>query len=320
MNKILSGGSVNKNKATQYMEKIAFSIVILIRNEEKLIGNLLERLKTLTKDYNTETLIIDSESTDNSSFVIMQYQNIINNLRSVRIRLSDFNFGRSRNSAVNLCRGKYVFFISADAIPYSGRVFDYFLSDFQIDKKVVAVFGKQTPYKNHRFIHRSEVICRFKTLSHYVDKTGILVQDLKQPFIKYAQENKFIWFFMSNVFCCYRRSFLLKHPFALTNGFEDIIMGKEIIENGFIKIYDSRCVIVHSHNYSFSKYYEKQKRDYLMRFYKTNIRGGTRLLCKLNEIKDAQVSLLQKLFYLIELCLYYLVKIIAVIKIKISYF
>lgn len=300
------------------MTQIIFSIIILIYNEEKKLDSLLKILIHSTKKFGTEILIIDSESTDKSSYIIRKYQKKFPRLWHHIVKKRDFNYGRMRNFGVKLSQGKYICFISADAMLYSKNSFDYFIDDFQISKKAVAVFGKHIPYPYHPFFFQLEIKTRFKLLDIYIKKNPILIQDIEHPFIPYKNA-QFIWSFISNVFACYKRSYLVENPFTETEGFEDVLQGQTIIKKGLVKIYDPRCAICHSHNYSLLEYYKKQKRDFAYRYYhQTNLGGDIQIYSKLREIKCMDIPFYRKISFIIQLFFFYLIKSIAAFDVIIS--
>ena len=297
-------------------KEIIFSIVILTFNEEKNIGILLNKLKRLIKNYKTEIIIIDSQSTDKTTFIIKQKQRIIKNLRLFHIKKDDFNFGTTRNLAVKFARGKYILFISADAVPLNKNFLSYFLDDFRIDNKVMAVFGKQIPFDNSSFISKLEISSFFERLEKYVNKDGIFIQSKNHPLYN---EQKYLLYFISNVFACYRRDFLLSHPFKKVVRCEDLLIGKEIIEKGFIKIFDARCLIIHSHNFNLFQYYKLQRMEFFMKI-NNNIQKEIRFLNTIEKIKmiiKLKQNIILKIYYLFYFTVFFLVKLMAFTEIKV---
>lgn len=295
---------------------LLFSIIIPVFNQEKTIGLLLSKLKSLSDNYSKEIIIVDSGSSDMTPLIIRKYKHDLSNFRLINIKREEFNHSETRNNAVKIAKGKYVCFLSGDAIPYNKNIFNYFFEDFSLDKKVVAVFGKHTPYPSTPIIQKVEVLCRFDKLDLYTNKKGILVQDLTKPFTPYNDKNRLLWYSLFNTFACYRRSFLLKYPFPKTDYFEDMLLGKIIIENGFIKIYDRRAMVIHSHHLNLIEYYRMQKEDFILRISKFKLKEKPNILCKVKKILSLKTSFFKKLFYLIYLFFYYFLKFIAVLEIK----
>ncbi|MBU0572391.1 glycosyltransferase family 2 protein [Patescibacteria group bacterium] len=295
-----------------------FSIIILTFNQEKQIGKLLNRLDTMSKKFNREIIVLVTESTDGTLVKAKKFSEKIKNAKVYEIKKKDFNHSKTRNFGVSLAKGKYVCFVSGDALPKVKHSFDYFLEDLKLDKKVVAVYTKDTPYRNTPFIQKLEVLCRYEQLDKYTNKKGVLIQNLKKPFLPYTSENKFLWYVLSNVFACYKRRFLINHPFSKTNYGEDVLMGKYIIKNGFTKIYDKRCKVIHSHIYTPYEYYKRQKEDFSLRYSRLKFRGKGLIPCKIKKILALNIPFTKKSYYLIQLLFYYLIKLIALAHARVS--
>jgi len=293
-------------------KKIFLSFIILAFNEEKNIKKLLNKLKKLAlKD--SEILIIDSGSTDKTSFIIKQYQKKIKNLYFFQIEKDKFDFGKTRNFAIKKSRGKYICFISADAYPlFNNKIIQYIKEDFNIDKKVVCVYGKQIPYSNHNILYQIEISCLSNLLDGIIKKNKQKIL-LQKKDLSYKQ-NK-ILYFLSNVFAIYKKSFLLKFPFE-KGGFEDIKMGKLIIDKELIKIYDPRLKVKHSHNFTIREYLKRQYEEYIT-LKKLKIKSlKVNILCKIKSIIKTKIYFKNKIFLITRLFYIYLLKLIVLIKTK----
>jgi len=292
--------------------RFRFSIIILVYNEESKLRALLNRLSNAYLLDKTEIIVIDSESTDNSLQVIDSYRSKIDHLSTYKVRKSDFNFGSTRNFGVQKSKGKYVCFISADALPLNVSFLRFFEDCFNIDKRVVAVFGKQMPYKKTPYINKLELFCRFSKLDRSTNINGRLIQskkNLKTNPIK----DLYLEYFISNVFSCYRKSFLLRNPFPAINGGEDFYIGKKIINKGLIKVYDKNNIVLHSHKYSIIDYYKKQKRACLVKSSYGYSSFYNNFISKIKYIILDAISLHKKIYYVILLLNIYLIKLISVI-------
>lgn len=269
--------------------------------------------------YTTEIIIIDSQSEDQTINIIKEFQKIHKNIKLVTINKEDFNYGETRNLGARLAHGKYLCFISGDAILFEKNSLKFFLDDFKLNRNVVVVFGKQIPNNKSEFIQKLEFLCRFDRLDKYANVKGILIYDLKKPFIPYDDVNKFFWFWLFNTFACYKRSFILKNPFKKVSFLEDFIMGKNIVEKGLIKIYDNKCKVKHSHNLNLLEYYSKQKEDFTLMLKVFKIKGNSNLVCKLFRIYKLKKSLLIRTIYILKLFFYYTIKLVAYLDVKLSF-
>lgn len=287
-----------------------FSIIIPVFNGERKIVNLLEKISQFDDNYIKEVFVIDSGSIDNTLSVVSAYKKKLPRLQIIKIKKNDFNHGETRNLGVKIAKGKFVCFFSDDAIPINKHVLNYYLEDFQINKNVAAVFGKHVPYEETPLIQKLEILCRWEKLDKFIDGRGLFVQNLSKPFIPYSTENKGLWYALSNTASCYRRSFLLKFPFPKIDHGEDVIIGKTIIENNLLKVYDVRCSVIHSHPNTLIQYCKKEKLEYDLYTSFLKLPKKINILCKIKKIVQMDISFIMKTYCLIELLLYYLVKII----------
>jgi len=295
-----------------------FSIIIPIYNGERVITRLLEKLDRLTRGFTREIIVIDSESKDGTLEKVEKVQKYVAGIKIVNILKKKFNHGTTRNLGAKLAKGKFITFVSHDALPRNPKTFSYFLKDFEIGEKVVAVFTKEVPYKNSPFFQRAEAYCRYQTFDRHSDSNGLIIQNTTIPFVPLTKENKLLWWGLSNVFSCYRRSFLLKNPFQKVDYGEDLIMGKKIIDLGYTKVYDAKCAVTHSHHYNLLEYYMRQKKDLYLRVNKLKLGSSLGLLCKIKHIFRSKYSIGQKALYFCELIPYYLVKALIFVEVKLA--
>ena len=300
--------SLNKN--------IIFSVIILAYNEEKTIGSLLNRVLNLTKKYPSEIIIIDSESTDQTPVIVNLLKKEHSNIKYYKKERRRFNFGKIRNWGVRLAKGRYICFLSADTIIERGDFFYYLLRDFNLFKNVVAVFGQQIPHGNLNIVYKLDLLCQFAQLNQYVNENKILIQSLKEPFIEYNKKTHLVWYFISNVFACYKTSFLRIYPFKETLLAEDIILGKEIIEKGFTKIYDSRCQIIHYHKKGLLDYYISQRKSYFVKLLEIKVRPQINILCKLQILFCIDINIFRKMFYFMQVVFFYFLKLLLFTEIR----
>lgn len=87
------------------------SAVIRTYNEQKHIREVLESLKKQTYK-NFETIILDSESTDDTLKIASEYDVIIEHIKK-----TDFNYSYASNRCVELSTGDIVCFLSGHSVP-----------------------------------------------------------------------------------------------------------------------------------------------------------------------------------------------------------
>ncbi|GIW62184.1 MAG: hypothetical protein KatS3mg091_663 [Patescibacteria group bacterium] len=289
---------------------ILFSVIIPTFNGEKTIGVLLKKLRQIfySSSYKYEVIIIDSESKDKTLEVVKKFNRILN-LRIFTIKKNEFNHGLTRNLGVSLSKGEYILFFSQDAVPVNNNFLDYLISDFKEDDKIVAVFGKEIAppnvKKNFLFL---EHYFWFKRYEEYFDKKGRVTFSAENSYL--FNEEKMLLYSLSNVFCCYKASFLKRESFREIYIGEDILMGQQIIEKGYKKIYDSRCKVYHFHT-KFTDYFIRSINDLYFRLYvikeplKLKLKNKLRIITKENSLNTNFFELI--IFYLIKALIFVIV-------------
>jgi len=90
-----------------------FSIIILNFNTRKITDNCLQAIFKNCNPNNTEVILVDNGSTDNSAeFFRKKYVNKINLIINER----NYGFGRGNNKGARFARGKILFFLNSDTL------------------------------------------------------------------------------------------------------------------------------------------------------------------------------------------------------------
>lgn len=84
------------------------SIVMMIKNEEKYLNRTLEKLVPLMNDIDSELIILDTGSTDNSVDIAKKYTD------KVYFHQWNNNFGDMRNKSISYAKGKWILILDAD--------------------------------------------------------------------------------------------------------------------------------------------------------------------------------------------------------------
>ncbi|MEP9819621.1 glycosyltransferase family 2 protein [Staphylococcus xylosus] len=91
-----------------------FSIIVPSYNSEKYIGELLNSLQNQKYDKKDfEVILIDDCSTDHTLEIVESYKNKLN-LTVKQLEANSGGPGKPRNTALNLAKGEYVFFVDSD--------------------------------------------------------------------------------------------------------------------------------------------------------------------------------------------------------------
>jgi len=281
-----------------------FSVVILTYNEEKTIRDCINSIHIALNKFRHEIIVVDSESDDQTVSILKDLSKTIS-MQVLNIPKDEFCFSDTRNFTIKKTTGKYICFVSGDAILAEKQAFKYFLDDFKLSNKVVVVFGKQIPYKETPEFQKIEFKCRFSELDHQANKKGVFLQNREIKEMLFDSR-----YYLFNTFSCFKKPFLVKRPFPRVGAYEDYAMGKYIIDNGYSKVYDKRCAVYHSHALNSFSYIKKQIEDIRWgRQYRK--RRSNNIMCKVHQIIWSDKSPRQKIILFMIMIYYYLLKSIA---------
>ncbi|MGY4884319.1 MAG: glycosyltransferase family 2 protein [Nanobdellota archaeon] len=212
------------------------SIVILTRNAGDKLKNTLDHIFSQKyKDF--EVIIIDSASTDNTLDIAKKYP-----VRIKKIKVEEFGHGKTRSLGAKLSKGKYVIYITHDAVPKDNNWLYELINPLKKDKKIAGVYSRQVPKENEKAIER----CFY--LSLYPDK------DKLWGWENFTQGDNIF----SDVSSAIKRDILLKHPYS-----DKIIISEDyewairILKEGYNIFYNSKSQVFHSHNYGLIKLFKR---------------------------------------------------------------
>lgn len=210
------------------------SIIIRCYNEEKHIGKLLRGIEKQEFDDEYEVIVVDSGSTDKTTEIAESY-----NCKIIRITPEEFSFGYALNVGCEVASGEILLFASAHVYPVYNSWLEEMFKYFN-DQDVAIVYGKQignevTKYSEHQL---------FK-------KWFPAETDLNQAYP-----------FCNNANCAIRRELWVtqKYDEHLT-GLEDLDWAKKILTKGFRIVYNAEATIVHVHEETPSRIYNRYRRE-----------------------------------------------------------
>lgn len=216
---------------TQQETKV--SIIIRCLNESKFIEKLLIGIEQQTYK-NVEVIVVDSGSTDGTIEIAQKYTPHI-----VQIRPEDFSFGYALNVGCQAATGELLLFASAHVYPVYHDWIEKIIAPFS-DERIALVYGRQIGGKPTKF---SE---------HEIFRKWFPAYDI------HSQKNPFC----NNANCAIRRSLWLIQPYdeSLT-GLEDLDWAKKIQEAGYKINYQSTATIVHLHEETPSRVFNRYRRE-----------------------------------------------------------
>lgn len=183
-----------------------------------------------------EMVLVDSGSTDKTLEIAKKH-----GLRVVHIPKSKFSFGRSLNWGCDASTGEYLVFISAHCIPTHDRWLQNLVNPL-IEDKAVYSYGRQIGNHYNKF---SE----------------------KQLFAKYFPSQSAVpqeGFFINNANSAIKTKVWEQYRFDEdVTGLEDMVLGKQVVNDGAKIAYVADAPVTHIHEESFSQVRRRYYREAL---------------------------------------------------------
>ena len=199
---------------------VNISIIVRTYNEEKYLPYLLNKIRTQSLYEQTETIIVDSGSTDSTLAIANDYETQI-----ISIEKRNFTFGRSLNLGCDKAKGKYLVIVSAHCIPEN---------NYWIENLINPLLENLSSYSYGRQIGSIET---FFSESQIFNKYYPQISNLFQK-----------GFFCNNANSAITKKIWAKYKFDETlTGLEDIDLAKKIYSNGGNISYISEACVYHCH-------------------------------------------------------------------------
>lgn len=230
------------------------SIVIPTKNAGDLLDKVLNAVFTQKTDYTYEVICIDSGSSDNTLDVIGRYP-----VKLYQIAPSEFGHGKTRNFGASKGTGKYIVFITQDALPATDMWLQNFIDAMESDPEIVGGFGIHYPYPDCNIIDKRDLKVHFEGFGK--ENTIYQLTD-RERYDKEPGYRHLLAFFSDNN-SCVRRDIFEKYPYDDVDFAEDQIWARKMIELGYKKVYCPNAPVYHSHNYDLhsylGRYYDENK-------------------------------------------------------------
>ncbi|HET8672257.1 MAG TPA: glycosyltransferase [Thermoleophilaceae bacterium] len=217
-------------------------MAIPVLNGARYLDEVLSavRSQVLPPDRELEILVIDSGSRDGSVEIARRHDAVVH-----EIPQSEFSHGGTRNLAMTLARGEHVAFITQDATPAHERWLAALLEGFARADDVALVFGPHEPRPDASHMIKSEMERHFEL---WPDGDVQRLDRSPQGLLDYRAYPGKISFF-SDVNGCVARWAWERVPYREVPYAEDQLLGREMIEAGFSKVYMADAAVLHSHDY-----------------------------------------------------------------------
>jgi glycosyltransferase involved in cell wall biosynthesis len=210
------------------------SIIIRAFNEAKHIGRLLDGILSQGTLHEYEVILVDSGSADRTVEIAKS-----KGAKIVLIDPKDFSFGYALNKGCEESSGEILLFASAHVYPVYTDWIDLMLAPFE-DDKVALVYGRQIGDDN----------------SKYSEKR--LLAKWFPEFPNYNQHHPFC----NNANTAIRKSLWIRNKYDETlTGLEDLDWASRVQKKGFRVAYESLATIVHVHEETPQKIYNRYFRE-----------------------------------------------------------
>ena len=225
------------------MKQPLVTVFIPTFNGETYLEDLIERVKQQVVDFDFEIQVIDSGSTDKTLEILNRYTEI----SLLQIPNVEFSHGGTRNLAAQIARGKFIVFLTQDAIPSSIYWLASLIDPLRKFQQVMGVVGKQTPRKNCPPYLKYDIQMVF-------DRQGASSSVSLFQFPKYRTLKQWeydVCTFYSDVNSATRVELLRGEiPLREVDYSEDIYFAQDILSAGYIKAYSPDAEVIHSNDLS----------------------------------------------------------------------
>ena len=221
----------------------AVTVAIPVYNGARYLDEVLTAVRAQRVDADVELLVIDSGSTDGSLEICARH-----GARIHSIPKAEFSHGGTRNLAMQLAAGEHVAFITQDATPAHDGWLAAMLEGFEQADDVALVFGPHDARPDASHMIKAEMERHFAT---WGEGRRIDVQRLGRSAADLELYRRFpgLWTFFSDVNGCVAKWAWREIPYRTVPYAEDQLLGREMIEAGFAKVFHPDARVLHSHDY-----------------------------------------------------------------------
>lgn len=217
--------------------QLAATIIILTKNGERYLDEVLTHVVAQKTDYPYEVIAIDSGSTDATLAILARHP-----VRVERIAAEQFNHGETRNLGARLARGKFVVYLTQDATPANDRWLHHLVEPLEHNPALCAVFSR----------HRPRPGCQ-PVLACHLERVSPL--GATEPKVKHLPAGGTTvdlpsYISLSNTSACYVRDLLLQFPFKAVTFAEDAQWELAMLRKGYATLFQPQSMVHHCHDFS----------------------------------------------------------------------
>lgn len=214
------------------------TVVIPTFDGEETIGKVLDVVFDQESALPFEVLVIDSGSRDRTVEIVKRHP-----VRLIEIPNREFGHGKTRNLAVEISNSLFITFLTQDAIPASRQWLDHLVHGFDLDPNVAAVYGPHIPRADADPKTKRDLVEFFAGMG---GPDRPMLQSRGDPT------------FFSDVNGCIKKEIWKLIPYRDLSYAEDQAFGKDILEAGYLKVFEPRAAVIHSHSYPPMTHFRRQ--------------------------------------------------------------
>lgn len=216
------------------------SIILLVKNGERYLGELLESVFAQRDAGSFEVVAIDSGSGDRSKEILRKFP-----LQLHEIPPQEFNHGATRNLGAKLAcpDSRYLIYLTQDATPADEHWLAHLIRPMQEDPDVGGVFSRHLPRPGAAPALARQLMT--------VWQTGGGERLIKaMPADRHIYERDKLWYvFFSDTSSALRRSAWTQVPFRNIDFAEDADWADRALQAGYRLVFEPASAVVHSHDY-----------------------------------------------------------------------
>jgi len=227
------------------------TVAIPVLNGARYLDEVLAAVRAQRIDRELEILIVDSGSTDGSLEIARRHGAVVH-----EIERSEFSHGGTRNRMMGLARGDHVAFITQDATPAHDGWLAALLQGFEQADDVAAVFGPHEARPDASHMIKSEMERHFASWGHGREIDVQRLDTSPEGLAEYRQFPGQLTFF-SDVNGAVARWAWEQVPYREVPYAEDQLLGRELIEAGYAKVFHPDARVLHSHDYPPVRFFQR---------------------------------------------------------------
>lgn len=228
------------------------SIILPTWNAAEHLARLLPALAAQELDGGLEIVAVDSSSSDGTRALLAEAGADVE-----VIPQAEFGHGATRNRAAARARGRFLVFLSQDALPRDPDFLARLVAPFDRETDLAGVYARVLPHPTDDPLTRRTVLWAPEASAEPALRRlppGGRVADLSA-----AERSNFLRF--NNVASAVERAVFERHPFPEVGFGEDFAWARDVLEAGLAIAFEPAAVAYHAHAYGPRQAYRRYRTD-----------------------------------------------------------